>query len=73
MACLSEAAKELEIRIVTHIILFVLAFFLFYVGLAVGLAYNATLGSVLWIMGGLTIVGNIAWIVMHSRRRWRRR
>ena len=42
--------------------LFVLAFVLFYLGLGLGLQYDATLGSVCWI-GAVTLVAlNVFWM-----------
>ena len=46
-----------------HVFLFILAFASFYFGLGVGLAYDATLGSILWLVAGGIAVGNIVWIV----------
>ncbi len=48
---------------VAHILLFILAFAAFYFGLGVGLAYDATLGSILWLVAAGIVVGNILWIV----------
>ena len=49
-------------RRVAHVALFVLAFALFYLGLGLGLQYDATLGSACWI-GAVTLVAlNIFWM-----------
>ena len=52
-----------EMKKVAHILLFILAFAAFYFGLGVGLAYDATLGSILWLVAAGIVVGNILWIV----------
>ena len=51
------------VRRIAHLALFVLAFVLFYVGLGLGLQYDATLGTVCWI-GAAALVGiNVFWMV----------
>ena len=48
--------------------LFVIAFALFYVGLALGLQYDATLGTICWIGAGLLVAVNLFWIDRARRR-----
>ena len=57
------------LRVILHIAIFVGAFIVFYLGLGIGLAYNPTLGTALWILAGLMVVGNCLWIVLRSRKR----
>ena len=56
------------LRIILHIAIFAGAIFVFFFGLGIGLAFNSTLGSALWILAGLMAVGNCLWIVQRSRR-----
>ena len=57
------------LKIALHAALFIVAFFIFFLGLGVGLALSPALGTLLWFVAGATIVGNIAWIVIRFRRR----
>ena len=57
------------LRIVLHIAVFVIAGFIFFVGLGVGLALNPNLGTALWILAGLMALGNCLWIVRRGRSR----
>ncbi len=52
----------LATRIVVHVLLFLLAIVVFYVGLGVGLQINPILGTALWIAAGTIAVGNVVWI-----------
>ena len=56
------------VRYVVHGALFLVAILVFYAGLGVGLQYNPTLGTVLWIAAVVIAVLNIYWL---SRRRSR--
>ena len=51
------------IRIAVHVVLFILAVVVFYLGLGVGLALNPALGTLLWIVSGAIVVLNLIWIV----------
>jgi hypothetical protein len=55
-------------RVTAHILLFVLAIAVFYIGLGIGLQHNPTIGSVLWFTAAAIAVLNLIWIL-----RWRRR
>ncbi len=55
-------------RIVGHILLFVLAVVVFYLGLGVGLALNPTLGTLLWILAAGLFALNLYWIFRRRRR-----
>lgn len=54
-------------RRAAHVALFVLAFVLFYLGLGLGLQYDATLGSVCWIVAVTLVALNIFWMVRIRR------
>ena len=51
------------LRIVAHVLLFILALVVFYLGLGIGLALNPALGTLLWLVSAGIAVGNILWIV----------
>ena len=51
------------VRIAVHVLLFILAVVVFYLGLGVGLALNPALGTLLWIVSGAIVVLNLIWIV----------
>ena len=44
------AMKTVAVRIAAHVLLFVLAVVVFFLGLGVGLALNPALGTLLWIV-----------------------
>ena len=46
-----------------HVFLFAVAFIIFYLGLGIGLAYNPTLGTGLWLVAGAITAANILWMV----------
>lgn len=50
-------------KVVARVLLFILAFAVFYFGLGVGLAYNPALGTLLWLAAAGIAAGNILWIV----------
>ena len=47
-----------------HILLFVLAGIVFYLGLGAGLQYSATVGTVLWTVAGAILALNLLWIFL---------
>lgn len=51
------------IRTTAHALLFLLAVAVFYLGLGVGLQSNPTLGTLLWVVSGVIVALNIAWIL----------
>ncbi len=55
-------------RVTVHILLFVLAIAVFYIGLGIGLQHNPTIGSVLWFAAAAIAGLNLIWIL-----RWRRK
>ena len=57
------------VRIGIHVLVFVVAVVIFYVGLGIGLTLNPTLGSLLWIASFAMIGINIFWMV--RRPTWR--
>ena len=50
-------------RIVVHVLLFLLAIGVFLFGLGVGLQFNTTYGTILWIVAGVIFVLNLVWVV----------
>ena len=54
-------------KIVAHVLLFALAVVVFFLGLGVGLAYNATLGTLLWVAAGGIAGLNLLWILQAHR------
>ncbi len=51
------------LKIAIHVLLFILAIIVFYLGLGVGLALNPTAGTILWIVAAAIGVGNLFWIL----------
>ncbi len=49
-------------RIALHILLFVLAVVVFYLGLGVGLQFNPALGTLLWFAAAAIVAVNLIWI-----------
>ena len=54
-------------RIVVHALLFGLAVVVFFLGLGVGLALNATLGTLLWVAAAGIAGLNLLWIIQPRR------
>ena len=54
-------------RIVVHALLFALAVVVFFLGLGVGLALNATLGTLLWVAAAGIAGLNLLWIIQSRR------
>ena len=50
-------------RVAAHVLLFVLAVIVFYLGLGLGLQFNPTLGTILWLVAGALVALNLLWIV----------
>ena len=57
------------LRVVAHVVLFIVAFVVFFLGLGVGLAFNPTLGTALWVASGAIVILNIIWIVKSMNAR----
>jgi uncharacterized membrane protein len=55
-------------RVTAHVLLFVLAIAVFYIGLGIGLQHNPTIGSVLWFAAAAIAGLNLIWLM-----RWRRK
>ena len=56
-------------RIVVHVLLFLLAIVVFSFGLGVGLQFNPTLGTILWIVAGAIFALNLLWMFGFLGRR----
>ena len=50
------------LKIAVHALLFVIAVVVFFLGLGVGLQYNPTLGTLLWIAAGAIAALNVLWM-----------
>ena len=57
-----EITVRTVVRIAAHVLLFALAVVVFFLGLGVGLAFNATLGTALWIVAGAIFVLDLLWM-----------
>ena len=55
------------LRIAGHILLFLLAVVVFFLGLGIGLQFNPTLGTLLWFTAAGLIAMNLVWL-LRSRR-----
>ncbi len=60
------------VRVVVHVLLFVLAIAVFYLGLGIGLSYNPTIGTAMWGAAAMITGINLVWI-MRWKRATRRR
>ena len=49
-------------RIIIHVLLFLVAIGVFFFGLGVGLQFNPTYGTILWIVAGIIFVLNLLWM-----------
>ena len=50
-------------RVAAQVLLFVMAVIVFYLGLGLGLQFNPTLGTILWLVAGALVALNLLWIV----------
>ena len=55
------------VRVVVHVLLFVLAIAVFYLGLGIGLSYNPTIGTAMW--GAAAMIAGINLVLI---MRWKR-
>lgn len=58
-----------KLKYAIHALLFLLAFAAFYAGLGLGLQYNPTYGTLLWILAALVAGLNILWIIRSEQRK----
>ena len=56
------------LRIVIHVLLFLAALAVFWVGIVFGLTVNPNLGTTLWIVAIAIAVLNVLWIVLSARK-----
>ena len=56
------------LTIAWHLLLFLVAVVVFYLGLGVGLAWNPAVGTVLWVVAGAIALGNLFWMVRSINR-----
>ena len=57
------------LKTTAHVVLFVAAFIVFYVGLGIGLTRDPNLGTAFWAVAALIAVGNVIWIYKTRTRR----
>lgn len=50
------------IKTIVNILLFIVAGALFFIGLGLGLQFNPTIGTALWIAAGVIVVLNVLWM-----------
>ena len=55
------------VKVTVHVGLFLVALAVFYLGLGLGLSWNPTVGTLLWLAAALIAAGNIWWMVRSSR------
>ncbi len=55
------------LKAAAHLLLFLVAVVVFFLGLGIGLQVNPTLGTLLWLAAAAIVVGNVVWLV-RSRR-----
>ena len=51
-----------------HLLLFLVAVVVFYLGLGIGLAWNPAVGTILWVVAGAIALGNLFWMVRSINR-----
>ncbi len=51
-----------RLKITAHVVLFVAAFIVFYLGLGIGLTRDPNLGTAFWALAALIAAGNLFWI-----------
>ena len=51
-----------SLKIIAHVVLFLAAFIVFYLGLGIGLTRDPNLGTALWAVAGAIALGNLFWI-----------
>lgn len=50
------------LKTIAHVVLFVVAFVVFYLGLGIGLSRDPNLGTALWALAAVIALGNVFWI-----------
>lgn len=56
------------VKITIHVVLFVIAFIVFYLGLGIGLSRDPTIGTALWALAAVIAIGNFIWIARSRTR-----
>ncbi len=55
------------LKTAAHVLLFIAAVLVFYLGLGIGLQFNPTLGTLLWLVAAAIAGANVVWL-LRSRR-----
>ena len=50
------------LKTIAHVVLFLAAFIVFYLGLGIGLTRDPNLGTALWALAAVIVLGNLFWI-----------
>lgn len=50
------------LKVIAHVVLFLAAFIVFYLGLGIGLTRDPNLGTALWALAAAIALGNLFWI-----------
>ena len=58
-----------KLKKIAHIVLFLVAVIVFYLGLGIGLSANPTLGTALWVAAIAIAVANLFWILRGRLRK----
>ena len=56
------------LKTTAHVLLFLIAIVVFYLGLGIGLQFNPNLGTILWLVAAAIAGLNLLWI-LRSRRK----
>jgi hypothetical protein len=57
------------LKIACHVLLFLAALVVFYIGLFMGLQVNTNVGTLLWLVSAGIVAANIFWIVRSGPRK----
>ena len=52
-----------SLRLIVHVLVFIVAVTAFFLGLGIGLQYSPHLGMALWVAAGLLAALNLVWIL----------
>ena len=58
-----------SLKTIAHVVLFLIAFIVFYLGLGIGLTRDPNLGTALWALAAAIILLNLFWIFRSRSQR----